>query len=69
MKEMLEKTKGTQSKNFLLAFIIDGDFDKVSGILSQMDTLPSSSESTEWLAVNSRLFNFNLHPLTCQTRE
>jgi hypothetical protein len=57
MQAMLEQQKGQQVKNFLLAFIIEGDFNKVAGILSQMAEVPPA-EGTEWLAVNSRLFNF-----------
>jgi len=50
---MLEQQKGQQGKNFLLAFIIEGDFNKVAGILSQMAEVPPA-EGTEWLAAAIR---------------
>ena len=63
MKEMMDKSKGAIDKNFILAYIIDGDFPKVDGILSSMK-IPDDADGNAWLAVNSRLFNFKILSLS-----
>jgi len=61
---MLNKSKGATDKNFILAYIIDGDFPKVDGILSELTKIPEDADGNAWLAVNSRLFNFKILSLS-----
>jgi len=57
---MLNKSKGATDKNFILAYIIDGDFPKVDGILSELTKIPEDADGNAWLAAAIRFGGANM---------